>query len=138
MVLKKFTVTTATTSTIRQPLKVVTGGALQSPKAIISVSEQAQQLGRVQEDLPVTNDSVAIDPHRVKAEILQTKSLPIVSSREELEPVDKADDEESKRASGIYTAGGIIIEQPFFRALDHRERIEVVPGLQVLANHPPG
>jgi len=38
---------------------------------------------------------------------------------------------------GIYTAGGIIMEGPFFRALDHRERIEVVPRLQVLARSSP-
>jgi len=39
VVLKKSTVTTTTTSTIRQPLKAVTGGAPQSHKAVISVSE---------------------------------------------------------------------------------------------------
>jgi len=34
---------------------------------------------------------------------------------------------------GTYTAGGIITEGPFFRALDHHECIEVIPHLQVLA-----
>jgi len=98
VVLKKSTVTTTTTSTIRQPLKVVTGGAPQSRKAVISVSEQVQQLEQIQEDLPVASDPMAIDPpHRVKAEILQTKSLRIVSSRKELKPVDEVDEEESKR-----------------------------------------
>jgi len=38
---------------------------------------------------------------------------------------------------GIYTAGGIIMEGPFFRALDPHERIEVVPRLQVLARSSP-
>ena len=41
---------------------------------------------------------MSIDPpHRVKAEILQTKSLRIVSSRKELKPVDEVDEEESRR-----------------------------------------
>jgi len=71
VVLKKSTATTATTSTIRQPP--------------ISVSEQVQ---------PVTTGPMSTDPHRVKAEILQTKSHRIVSSREELKPVDE---EESRR-----------------------------------------
>ncbi|KAF9783702.1 putative calcium ATPase, partial [Thelephora terrestris] len=34
---------------------------------------------------------------------------------------------------GIYTAGGIIMEGPVFRALDPKDRTEVVPRLQVLA-----
>ena len=38
---------------------------------------------------------------------------------------------------GIYTAGGIIMEGPIFRALDPQERVEVVPRLQVLARSPP-
>ena len=38
---------------------------------------------------------------------------------------------------GIYTAGGIIMEGPFFRALDPHERLEVVPRLQVLARSSP-
>jgi magnesium-transporting ATPase (P-type) len=38
---------------------------------------------------------------------------------------------------GIYTAGGIIMEGPVFRALDPQERIEVVPRLQVLARSSP-
>jgi len=38
---------------------------------------------------------------------------------------------------GIYTAGGIIMEGPDFRALDLHERIEVVPHLQVLARSSP-
>jgi len=98
VVLKKSTVTTTTTSTIRQPLKAVTGGAPQSRKVVISVSEQVQQLEQVQEDLPVASDPMAIDPpHRVKAEILQTKSLRIVSSHKELKPVDEVDEEESRR-----------------------------------------
>ena len=98
VVLKKSTVTTTTTSTIRQPLKVVTGGPLQSRKAVISVSEQVQQLEQVQEDVPAPSDPMAIDPpHRVKAEILQTKSLRIVSSRKEVKPVDEVDEEESRR-----------------------------------------
>ena len=97
VVLKKSTVTTTTTSTIQQPLKAVTGGAPQSRKAIISVSEQVQQLKQVQEDVPVASDPMSIDPpHRVKAQILQTKSLRIISSRKELKPVDEVDEEESK------------------------------------------
>ena len=38
---------------------------------------------------------------------------------------------------GIYTAGGIIMEGPVFRALDDAERMEVVPRLQVLARSSP-
>jgi len=38
---------------------------------------------------------------------------------------------------GIYSAGGIIMEGPVFRALDPQERIEVVPRLQVLARSSP-
>ena len=38
---------------------------------------------------------------------------------------------------GIYTAGGIIMEGPVFRALDPHERLEVVPRLQVLARSSP-
>ena len=38
---------------------------------------------------------------------------------------------------GIYTAGGIIMEGPVFRALDQQERLEVVPRLQVLARSSP-
>ena len=38
---------------------------------------------------------------------------------------------------GIYTAGGIIMECPVFRALDPQERIEDVPRLQVLARSSP-
>ena len=39
---------------------------------------------------------MSIDPpHRVKAEILQTKSLYIVSSCKELKPADEVDEEES-------------------------------------------
>ena len=38
---------------------------------------------------------------------------------------------------GIYTAGGIIMEGPAFRALDLHERIEVAPRLQVLARSSP-
>jgi len=95
VVLKKSMVTTTTTSTIRQPLKAVTGGAPQSHKAVISVSEQVQQLEQIQDDLPVPSDPMSIDPPcRIKAEILQTKSLRIVSSRKELKPVDE---EESRR-----------------------------------------
>jgi hypothetical protein len=98
VVLKKSTVTTTTTSTIRQPLKAVTGGAPQSRKAVISVSEQVQQLEQLQEDIPVGSDQMTIDPpHRVKAEILQTKSLRVVSSRKQLKPVDEVDEEESRR-----------------------------------------
>ena len=37
---------------------------------------------------------------------------------------------------GIYT-GGVIMEGPFFRALDLHERLEVVPHLQVLARSSP-
>jgi len=72
---KKSTVTTTTTSTIRQPLKAVTGGVPQSRKAVISVSEQVQQLEQIQEDVPAISDPMAIDPpHRVKAEILLSGS----------------------------------------------------------------
>ena len=98
VLLKKSTVTTTTASTIWQPLKAVTGGAPQSRKAVISVSEQVQQFEQVQEDLPVASGPMSIDPpHRVEAEILQTKSLHIVSSPRELKPVDEVDEEESKR-----------------------------------------
>lgn len=38
---------------------------------------------------------------------------------------------------GIYTAGGIIMEGPTFRALDPHARTEVVPRLQVLARSSP-
>ena len=38
---------------------------------------------------------------------------------------------------GIHTAGGIIMEGPFFRALDPHDRTEVVPRLQVLARSSP-
>lgn len=38
---------------------------------------------------------------------------------------------------GIYTAGGIIMEGPVFRALDPQDRTEVVPRLQVLARSSP-
>lgn len=98
VVLKKSTVTTTMTSTIRQPLKAVTGGAPQSRRAIISVSEQVQQLEQIHEDIPAGSDTMAIDPpHRVKAEILETRSLRAVSSRKQLKPVDEVDEEESKR-----------------------------------------
>ena len=98
VVLKKSTITTTTTtSTIRQPLKAVTGGAPQSRKAVISVSDQVQQLEQIHEDIPVGND-MAIDlPHRANAEILETKSLRVVSSRKQLKPVDEVDEEESQR-----------------------------------------
>jgi hypothetical protein len=59
VVLKKSTVTTTTTSTIRQPLKAVTGGAPQSRKAVISVSEQVQQLEQIHEDIPAGSDPMA-------------------------------------------------------------------------------
>ena len=98
VVLKKSTVTTTTTSTIRQPLKVVTGGAPHARKAVISVSEQVQQLEQIREDVPVAGDLMAIDPPgRVKADVLETKSLRVVSSRKQLKPVDEVDEEESKR-----------------------------------------
>lgn len=98
VVVKKSTVTTTTTSTIRQPLKAVTGTVPQSRKAIISVSEQVQQLEKIHESIPVGSDAMAIDPpHRVKAEILETKSLRVVSSRKQLKPVDEVDEEESRR-----------------------------------------
>ncbi|KAI0925597.1 hypothetical protein AcV5_008291 [Taiwanofungus camphoratus] len=38
---------------------------------------------------------------------------------------------------GIYTAGGIIMEGPFFRQLDKKELLDVVPRLQVLARSSP-
>ena len=38
---------------------------------------------------------------------------------------------------GIYTAGGIIMEGPFFRTLDPHECLEIVPCLQVLAQSSP-
>lgn len=38
---------------------------------------------------------------------------------------------------GIYTAGGIIMEGPAFRGLDEKDRLEVVPRLQVLARSSP-
>ena len=99
VVLKKSTVTTTTTSTVRQPLKVVTGGPLQSCKAVIPISEQVKQLEQVQEDVPTSGDPMVIDPpHCVKAEILQTKSLCIVSSGKEVKPVDEVDEEELRHA----------------------------------------
>ena len=91
------TVMTMPTSTIRQPLKAVTSAIPQSRKAVISVSEQVQQLEQIRKDLPPGGDAMAIDPpHRAKAEILETKSLRVVSSRKQLKPVDEVDDEESK------------------------------------------
>ena len=96
-VVLKSTVTTTTTSTIRQPLKAVTGAVPQSRKAVISVSEQVQQLEQIREDPPPSGDAMAIDPpHRAKAEILETKSLRVVASRRQLKPVDEVDDEGSK------------------------------------------
>ncbi|KAF9778981.1 hypothetical protein BJ322DRAFT_466634 [Thelephora terrestris] len=38
---------------------------------------------------------------------------------------------------GIYTAGGIIMEGPYFRALDPKDRTEIAPRLQVLARSSP-
>ena len=38
---------------------------------------------------------------------------------------------------GIYTAGGIIMEGPVFRDLDPKDRMDVVPRLQVLARSSP-
>ncbi|KAF8340446.1 calcium-translocating P-type ATPase [Cantharellus anzutake] len=38
---------------------------------------------------------------------------------------------------GIYTAGGIIMEGPAFRSLNHAELLEIVPRLQVLARSSP-
>jgi hypothetical protein len=61
VVLKKSTITTTTTSTIRQPLKAITGGTPQSRKAVISISEQVQQLEQVHEDIPAGSDSMALD-----------------------------------------------------------------------------
>jgi len=99
VVLKKSTVTTTTTSTIQQPLKGVTGGAPQSRRAVVSVSEQVQQFEQVQGGIPAGSDPMAIDlPHRVKVEILEAKSLRVVSSHKQLKPVDEVDEEESKRA----------------------------------------
>ena len=98
VVLKKSTVTTTTTSTIRQPLKAVTGVVPQSRKAVISVSEQVQQLEQIHEDIPAGGNKMAIDAlHRVKAEVLETKSLRVVSSRKQLKPVDEVDEEETQR-----------------------------------------
>jgi G2/mitotic-specific cyclin 2 len=99
VVLKKSTVTTTTTtSTIRQPLKAVTGIVPQSRKAVISVSEQVQQLEQIHEGVLASGEQMAIDPpHRAKAEVLETKSLRVVSSRKQLKPVDEVDEEESRR-----------------------------------------
>ena len=99
VVLKKSTVTTTTTtSTIRQPLKAVTGVVPHSRKAVISVSEQVQQLEQVHGDIPAGGDQMVIDPpHRVKAEVLETKSIRAVSSRKQLKPVGEVDEEDSKR-----------------------------------------
>ena len=88
---------TTTTSTIRQPLKAVTGAVPQSRKAVISVFERVQRLDQIREDPPPGSDATAIDsPHRAKAEILETKSLRVVSSRKQLKSVE-TDEEESKR-----------------------------------------
>ena len=96
VVLKSTVTMTTTTSTIRQPLKAVTGAVPQSRKAVISVSEQVQQLEQIHEDIPTGSESMSIDPpNRVKAEILGTKPLRVVSPRKKLKPVDEAD--ESKR-----------------------------------------
>jgi Ca2+-transporting ATPase len=38
---------------------------------------------------------------------------------------------------GIYTAGGIIMEGPVFRQLSERDRLEIIPRLQVLARSSP-
>jgi Ca2+-transporting ATPase len=38
---------------------------------------------------------------------------------------------------GIYTPGGIIMEGPVFRGLDEKDRVDVVPRLQVLARSSP-
>ena len=38
---------------------------------------------------------------------------------------------------GIYTPGGVIMEGPTFRKLSHRELLEIVPRLQVLARSSP-
>lgn len=38
---------------------------------------------------------------------------------------------------GIYTAGGIIMEGPVFRQLSEKDRLEIVPRLQVLARSSP-
>lgn len=76
----------------------MTGVVPQSRKAVISVSEQVQQLEQIHEDIPVGSDQMAIDlPHRVKAEVLETKSLRVVSSRKQLKPVAEVDEEESNR-----------------------------------------
>ena len=121
MVLKKSTVTTTTTtSTIRQPLKAVTGIVPQSRKAVISVSEQVQQLEQIHEGVPAAGDHMAIDPpHRVKAEVLETKSLRVVSSRKQLKPVAEVDEEESKRvvkkrrtSSDLPEEAGIVAQAP--------------------------
>jgi len=62
VVLKKLTVTTTatTTSTIQRPLTVA-GGAPQSCKAVVSVSEQVQRLEQIQEDVPAVGGLVAVD-----------------------------------------------------------------------------
>ncbi|KAF9652681.1 hypothetical protein BDM02DRAFT_3088789 [Thelephora ganbajun] len=121
VVLKRSTITTTTTtSTIRQPLKAVAGGVPQSRKAVISVSDQVQQLEQIHEDIPVGSDPMAIDPpHRVKAEILQTKSLRVVSSRKQLKPIGEVDEEESKRvvkkrrtSSDLPEEAGIVAHVP--------------------------
>ena len=39
--------------------------------------------------------------------------------------------------SGIYTAGGVIMEGPIFRRLNDREMLEIIPRLQVLARSSP-
>ena len=99
VVLKESTVkATTTTSTIRQPLKAVTGVVPHSRKAVISVSEQVQQLEQVHRDIPAGGDQMVIDPpHRIKAEVLETKSIHAVSSRKQLKHMGEVDEEDSKR-----------------------------------------
>ena len=87
---------TTTTSTIRQPLKAVTGVVLHSRKVVISVSEQVQQLEQVHRNIPAGGDQMVIDPpHHVKAEVLETKSIHAVSSCKQIEPVSEVDKEGS-------------------------------------------
>lgn len=127
VVLKK-TVTTTTTSTIRQPLKAVTGGVPQSRKAIISVSEQVQQLEQIREGIPASGDPMTIDPpHRVKAEILETKSLRVVSSRKQLKPVDEVDEEESRRVMKKRRTSSDLPEEAGIAAHVPPEEVEEAP-----------
>jgi G2/mitotic-specific cyclin 2 len=97
VVLRKALLTTSTTTTACQPLRVVAGGS--SHTRGVSVVEQVKQLEQVKEETGVGNDDLmSIDPPtHVKAEIRETKALRRVSLRKQGHQAEEADDEESQR-----------------------------------------